>query len=284
MVNGHDIRSLLTLACLSAILAGCPRPAEAELPLYEEIFLAQRREPPEPAGRGNWTLDRVISDDVEEGDAVEMQIPPDPSVAWRSLIASSRSESVGKASRGRLKHGRRMPGRGEGFVRKNDKAAWGTDETVALISWAALEMTRRYPGTVPMVVGDLSDEDGGRLRPHLSHQSGRDADVGYYFLGNKRVTHFRTATRKDLDAEKTWTLLELLIATGQVQYFFIDRRLHKPLFRHALAMGWTEVEARKLFEAPIGRAKRSGIIRHIPGHKHHFHVRFRCPEGDDRCK
>ena len=214
----------------------------------------------------------------------EMPAVPDPTVAWRSLVTSSRSESMGKASEGRLKHGRRMPRRGQGFVRKNDKAAWGTDETVALLSWAAAEMTRRYPGTVPMVVGDLSDEDGGRLRPHLSHQSGRDADVGYYFKGNKRITHFRSATRKDLDAEKTWTLLDLLLATGQVQYLFVDRRFHKLLFRQAMAMGWAEAEARKLFEAPVGRAKRSGVIRHIPGHKHHFHVRFHCPEDDGRCR
>jgi len=108
--------------------------------------------------------------------------------------------------------------------------------------------------------------------------------VGYYFVGNPRLTHFRTANSDDLDAEKTWTFLELLMSTGQVQYFFIDRKLQKPLFHQALAMGWTEDEARHIFEAPIGPAKRSGIIRHIPGHKHHVHIRFRCPNGDDRCR
>ena len=107
--------------------------------------------------------------------------------------------------------------------------------------------------------------------------------MGYYFTGNKRVTHFKTATRQDMDAEKTWTYLELLLSTGQVQYFFIDRKLHTLLFEQALEMGWSEDEARDLFEAPIGKAKRSGIIRHISGHKHHLHVRFRCPEDDERC-
>lgn len=279
-----DYRPLLILAFLAVTLIGCPRPAEAEvdLPLYEEILMAQRQEPPEPSG-GNWTLDRVLSDDVEEGDSISVPILPDPAVAWRSLAAGARSKSIGSASKGRLKHGRFMPKKGAGFRRKNEKAPWGTDETVALLTWAAAEMTRRYPGTVPVVVGDLSDEDGGRLRPHLSHQSGRDADVGYYFKGNERVTHFKTATRADMDAEKTWTLLELLLSTGQVQYLFIDRKLHKPLFRQALAMGWSDAEARQLFESPIGKAKRSGVIRHISGHKHHFHVRFRCPDDDERC-
>jgi hypothetical protein len=283
MKLGPNIRVLLAVACLP-VLAGCPRPAEADLPLFEEIFLAQKPEPPAPSGQENWTLDRVISDDIDDQDVVEMPPPPDPAVAWRTLMLGSRSQSIGKSSKGRLSHGRRMPKRGDGFMRKNDKAAWGTDETVALLSWAATEMTRRFPGTVPMVVGDLSDEDGGRLRPHLSHQSGRDADIGYYFIGNKKLGHFKTATRENLDVEKNWTLIELMLSTGQVQYLFIDRRFHKLLFRQALVMGWTEEEARRLFEAPIGKARKSGIIRHIPGHKHHLHVRFRCSHGDDRCK
>jgi len=280
---GPIIRILLCVACLP-VLAGCPRPAEADLPLFEEVFLAQKPEPPTPAGPENWTLERVISDDVEDGDLIEMPPPPDPAVAWRSLMLGSRSESVGKSSKGRLKHGRQMPKRGPGFMRKNDKAAWGTDETVAILSWVAVEMTRRFPGTVAMVIGDLSDEDGGRLPPHLSHQSGRDADIGYYFTGNKKLGHFKTATRKNLDVEKNWTLIELMLNTGQVQYLFIDRRFHKLLFRQAKEMGWPEEDARRLFEAPIGKAKKSGIIRHIPGHKHHLHVRFRCPADDDRCK
>jgi hypothetical protein len=284
MMYGPDIRLVLTLACLTA-LAGCPRPAEADLPLFEEVFLAQKPDPPAQPGGENWTLDRVISDDIIHEDAVEAPPPPpNPAVAWRSLMLGSRSESVGKSSKGRLQHGRQMPRRGDGFLRKNDKASWGTDETVALLSWAAMEMTRRFPGTVPMVIGDLSDEDGGKLRPHLSHQSGRDADIGYYFVGNQKLGHFKTATRENLDAEKNWTLIELLISTGQVKYLFVDRRFHKILYRQALEMGWSEDEARALFEAPIGRAKKSGMIRHIPGHKHHLHVRFRCSEGDARCK
>ncbi len=276
-------RLFLALVCLP-VLAGCPRPAEADLPLYEDVFLAQKPEPPARPRNENWTLDSVLSDDVDDDDSVAIPPPPDPAIAWKALLLGSKSKSVGKSSKGRLKHGRQMPKRGDGFLRKNDKAAWGTDETVALLSWVAMEMTRRYPGTVPMVVGDLSNEGGGRLRPHLSHQSGRDADIGYYFVGNERVRHFRTATRKDLDVEKTWTLIELLISTGQTQYLFIDRRFHKLLHRQAIAMGWAEVEARRLFEAPIGKAKKSGLIRHIPGHKHHLHVRFRCPKDDERCK
>ena len=281
---GTDIRLLLALLCRPAALTGCPRPAEAVLPLYEEVFLAQKPDPPSPTRGGNWTLDRVLSDDVD--DEVAPAPPPlsNPAEDWKALLRGSRSQSVGKASKGRLKQGLQMPRRGDGFVRKNDKAAWGTEETVALLTWAAAEMTRRYPGTVPVVMGDLSSEEGGRLRPHLSHQSGRDADVGYYFLGNPKLSHFRTATREDLDVEKTWTFLELLISTGQVQYLFVDHRFHKLLFKQAVAMGWTDEEARSLFEAPIGKAKRSGIIRHIPGHKHHVHVRFRCPEGDEDCR
>ena len=278
-------RVVVALGFFLFLASGCPRPAEAEPPFFEEIYFAQKPDPPRPPGGENWSLDRVLSDDVDDTDAPAVPVSRlDPAVAWRAFLGETQSESIGAASRGSMKHGRLMAKRGTGFLRKNDKAAWGTDETVALLTWGLDEMTSRYPGTVPLVIGDLSAEEGGRLRPHLSHQSGRDADVGYYFVGNRRLTHFRTATRDDMDAEKTWTFLELLMSTGQVQYYFIDRKLHKPLFRQALAMGWTEDEARRIFEAPIGPANHSGIIRHVPGHKHHVHIRFRCPSGDDRCR
>jgi murein endopeptidase len=194
------------------------------------------------------------------------------------------SESVGPPNKGKLKGARRQPDKGRGFVRKNDHGPFGTDETVALLTWACARMDEMYPGTAPAVMGDISNEGGGRMRPHKSHQSGRDADVGYYFLGNVTLTHFKDASPDTLDAEKTWSLIELFLSTQQVEYFFIDRRLQPLLYKEALARGWKEEELKKLFEAPVGAQAGSGTIRHQKGHLHHLHVRFKCPENDSRCK
>ncbi len=289
-----NARSLTPLALLTALLlpscvtASAAGPADDE-PLYEELFRAERErmtdEPP-PSRYDRVTLrgnsgagtpqnrDQTpyeYTDDYEPWAAM-----PDPTGAD--------SQSVGRCNSGRLANGRVLPREGPGFLRKNDKAAFGTDETVALITWACAQMERLFPGTVPMVVGDLSAETGGRLRPHKSHQSGRDVDFGFYLVGNQKLTYFRDATPKNLDVEKTWTFIELLIITGQVEYIFIDRSLHAILYDEAVLRQWDPVELQSIFEAPLGAASKRGIIRHAKGHKHHMHVRFYCAEGDQECE
>jgi len=152
------------------------------------------------------------------------------------------------------------------------------------VLWAASRMADMYPGTVPLIVGDLSAEKGGRLRPHSSHQSGRDVDLGYYFAGNEAMDRFADATGENLDAEKTWTLIDLLLSTHRVEYIFIDRSLHETLYKEAVRRGWGEDELEQIFEAPVGESVRSGVIRHQKGHRHHLHVRFACDESDKECK
>jgi murein endopeptidase len=134
------------------------------------------------------------------------------------------------------------------------------------------------------LIGNLSLEKGGRLRPHASHRSGRDVDIGYYFRDNEYCRSFVDASPDTLDVEKTWTLIELLLSTSQVEYLFVDRTLQGPLYEEALRRGWAESELQELFEAPVGARSRCGIIRHSRGHKHHLHVRFKCAKNDDRCK
>src|SRR4051812_25608345 len=50
---------------------------------------------------------------------------------------------------------------------------------VLMLERSAREVARFDKGSL-MVVGDLSSRDGGPLAGHVSHQSGRDADVGFY--------------------------------------------------------------------------------------------------------
>jgi murein endopeptidase len=34
----------------------------------------------------------------------------------------------------------------------------------------------------------------------------------------------------------------------------------------------------------VGSKKRWGLIDHLGGHADHYHIRIRCPKGDDQCK
>ena len=193
---------------------------------------------------------------------------------WRKV-----SQSVGSASRGSLDDGRRLPAAGPGF-RHVGRNPFGTDETVVYLQFAAWAVELLFPKSAPVVIGDISRDGGGHLSPHRSHQSGRDADVGYYARDNKALRHF-AVLRDRLDAEKTWTFVEALLRTRQVQYIFMDRRIQEDLYDHARKSGWSPRVLDGLFQYPAG-SKRS-VIRHLHGHADHMHVRFRCPPEDADC-
>jgi murein endopeptidase len=283
---GRTLQLLTGLPAILVLLYGqpsCAHQHKEDPPLYEELLFAELQEDrPEPTVE--FPFDGLIDDEVsgEEGQlAVALTRPR--ALSWREFTTESRSESVGKPNDGYLRHGREMPREGTGFYRKNDRAPFGTDEAIAIVLWACSEMVRLYPGTVPAVIGNLSKEGGGRLKPHKSHRAGRDVDIGYYFNENQFVRGFTDATPDTMDAEKVWTLVELFLSTYQVEYIFIDQTLQEPLFEEALRRGWTESELEEIFEAPLGARPKHGLIRHSRGHKHHLHVRFKCDKSDGRC-
>ncbi len=267
MIERRHIISFV-VATLSVFTMGIA--AQAKEPLEDSINRVHKK-------RSNWRLDSILRDDFEDN------YREDEVAGWQAFLESTGSQSIGSASGGRLADAREIPKDNSVYIRKNRDGIFGTDETVAILQWLAHSMQIRYPGTVPMVIGDLSRKGGGSFKPHLSHQSGRDVDIGYYLAGNTKAKRFKHATRQNFDLEKNWAMVELLLKTGRVQYLFIDRKLHKLLFEKALEMGWNEEETRKLFEAPIGRRPKSGIIRHVKGHINHIHVRFHCPSNDKSC-
>ncbi len=202
---------------------------------------------------------------------------------WRVDPEERRASSVGAPNDGRLKGGVRLPAEGPGFLRRKRGSQWGTDETIALTTWAAGRMAEAFPGTAPLVVGDISRAKGGRIRPHRSHQSGRDVDIAFPEKGNRDRTRFNGKLRAGgVDFDKAWFVLESLLLTDRVEYIFADRKLLGPLAKAARRAGWPESELDPLILMPGEKGYR-GIIRHAPGHGAHFHVRFKCPEGDDAC-
>lgn len=180
--------------------------------------------------------------------------------------------SVGEASWGRLINGVQLPEFPS--VRVRAASNFGTPETVASIIYAVQKVRATHPDTPPLVIGDLSRERGGRFRPHKSHQAGRDADIGYYIVGQKPGV-FADATPDNLDVPRTWTFIEALMEDDKVEYLFIDRRLHRPLYDYARDVA--QVDEDRLRDIFAMARARTGIIRHVRGHRNHMHVRFRSP-------
>lgn len=192
------------------------------------------------------------------------------------------SRSIGKPNQGGLKNGKCIPKFGKGYIHVGE-ANCGTDETVTILMFAINEVLKEYPDTAPIVIGALSKPDGGRHRPHKSHRSGRDVDIGFYRKDNRPQRSFEPIHPSEVDWDKTFFLLANMISTGKVQYVFVNHSISPFLYEAAERMGYDEEQLSYLFQYPRGRKEKVGIIRHARGHTRHMHVRFVCPEGDDQC-
>jgi murein endopeptidase len=158
---------------------------------------------------------------------------------------------------------------------------FGTDECVIYLQFAAWAVQAMFPESAPIIIGDLSSEGGGHLDPHRSHQSGRDSDVGWYRSDNKALRWFKELPGDQLDVEKSWVFIEALLRTNAVKYIFIDRAIQERLYRQAIQYGWSDLSLQRVFQYPSGQ--RRTLVRHEPGHKNHFHVRFKCSRDDSDC-
>jgi hypothetical protein len=165
---------------------------------------------------------------------------------------------------------------GPGYIVKKPVFAWGTPRTVHLLREAARLYTRKIHDGPPIRIGDISKREGGAFPPHLSHQTGRDVDIGYILQGTQsEVTRFLPATPSNLDVERTWALVDALVATDGVAHIFMDYAVQAMLYEHARAQGVDPQQLRRLFQYPHGRYAWNGIIRHWKGHHDHLHVRFK---------
>ena len=182
--------------------------------------------------------------------------------------------SVGKANRGRLLNGVHLP-QSDRWTLQSEEHAWGTPALVNCLERAVEAVHARFPNTPPLDIGDLSREEGGYLRGHRSHQSGLDADIGFYYLNDE--PWYTKANRRNLDVERTWVLVRTLATDCDAEYLFVDLRIQALLREHAEKIGEAPEWLDELFSK--GRNK-PGIIRHTWGHQTHIHYRV----FDDRAQ
>ncbi len=229
-------------------------------------------------------LARAILQDVAEqhaeDPAEEMAAsasPPPPLNPAPKVVTPSRSVSIGKPQAGWLVRAARLHPTGRIKSRKHTN--FGTEECVEAISEGVDAVHAKFANTPRLFVGDLSGKGGGRLKRHLSHQAGRDADIGYFFKKNQ-PDRFVRARSNTLDAARTWVLLESMLADDKVEIAFIDYRLQRPLYKYAKDVAKVPAEElTRVFQYPNGRSHRDSILRHLRGHADHMHIRFRSPRA-----
>ena len=197
----------------------------------------------------------------------------------RKPIASYGPISVGHPSAGFLINGARMPA-GEGWVLSAPAHVYATTESIEQLSHCLTRMHTEYPGSPPVRLGSLSAKGGGKIPPHDSHRTGRDADV--YFFRQPGAKWFEAATQQDIDLQRTWALLRCFITDTDVDFVLIDQAVQPWLEEYALGAGEPAAWVQDLFhDAEKTRDGRDNyaVVRHAPGHVAHMHVRFVSPEA-----
>lgn len=199
-------------------------------------------------------------------------------------------QSMGSPRDGALLRPTQLPP-GRGYVIRNPQTAWGTANTIEHLK-AAIDAARaQHPDVHQLLVGDISTRRGGPLPGHQSHQAGRDVDLGLWYrpsVEDGAPRHFVEGSSKTLDRRATFDLVRALAATADepdgVELIVLDYNLQRVLRRAGQARGVPEVELEALFQFPHGPSSRHGLVRHMPAHRDHLHVRFKCPTGDRYCR
>jgi murein endopeptidase/LysM repeat protein len=192
-------------------------------------------------------------------------------------IATLGSMSVGTPSAGMLVNGRNAQ-KSELYVPVAQGTAWGTDETLGYLDAALAKVHAAIPGTPPLALGDISAERGGPISPHVSHQAGRDLDIGYFYRGEQRW--YRRGNAQNLDLPRNWAFVRALVTETDVDLIFIDHSIQALLKDYAIESG----EDRAWVEGLFGGSGQRAIIRHARGHATHIHVRFFNPIAQETAR
>ncbi len=229
--------------------------------------------------------------------AARLEVSVEDLMAWNGLTLKSKlrqgqtlvvyrpgqrpaPQSVGRPTNGTLAYGVHL-GDGPGYRLRFPKNAYGVEGVLKTLRSCAKRVRDSFPGTHDILIGDLSRPGGGRFPPHQSHQSGRDADVGYYLASNVQNATMHRMKPGDVDYAKTWALLKCHITTDRVSRVYMDRKIQIAMIewlRKKKAIDDGQVQ--RIFEVEGGD---EALIRHAKEHDTHFHVRFSCDANQTEC-
>lgn len=194
--------------------------------------------------------------------------------------------SVGMTHKGVLAGGAEMKaGPSWRFLRDNDRHH-ALPRFADAIARSAARVAAERPGAV-LTIGDLSAPHGGAILPHLSHRSGRDADLLLYVttlegapVPSPGFVHVEAdglawdpAGKRwyRFDVEREWLLVKALVLDddARVQWVFVSDTVRSMLLAWAQARGeGTETIWRAL--AVMAQPRPGGV------HDDHVHVRTAC--------
>jgi murein endopeptidase len=226
----------------------------------------------------------TVEDDPEDEEdapvAGNSEARPHPLDGWSDArlgkavaaeLASLGSISLGQPSGGLLLNGVQAT-ECEHYKPVAPAGAFGTEETLSYLRTAIARVHREFPGTEPLSLGHISGPRGGRLSPHVSHQSGRDVDISFFYSSNAQW--YRRGTAENLDRARNWAFVRALVVETDVEMILVDQSILNLLYEFAKSKGEDAAWIESIFRGGGGQR---AILRHAPGHATHFHIRFYNP-------
>jgi len=255
----------------------------------EDWASVARRYAVRPGHLRSWNR-RELGRTLEPGERVRVWIDPIVYAAMldapryevdgRAALIPAGSHSVGTPQSGRLINAAALPP-GPGYEILYPHAAYGTTWTLRHLISALDQFHRRGAYHQDLIIGVISRKRGGRMGGHVSHQSGRDVDIR---LPVKRgVRRSQPAQGRRVDWSAAWALARALADSGGVKLILLSYGAQRRLYRQARREGASEALLADLFQYPRPIGSDNGLIRHSPGHKGHFHVRFGCGPHEPEC-
>jgi penicillin-insensitive murein endopeptidase len=196
------------------------------------------------------------------------------------------SLTIGHPNEGSQVRAKRLTNTRELKVRASShERSYGHPALVLMLWRSASDVAKAAPGSV-LLIGDLSFQSGGPISGHRSHQSGRDADVGFYVVdgtGKRLPSHeyvafdgageAKNGGPLHFDDERNWMLVESWARDRRagLSHIFVSDPLKARLLRFARSRPrfapYVEQAAALLKQPEKGEA-----------HDDHFHVRITCPK------
>jgi murein endopeptidase len=204
-----------------------------------------------------------------------------------------RSFSIGYPNRGQLIGARSLAhqGRHHQILPRTIKRGyyWGTGQLVDVILQAAERVAQTHPKSI-LQIGNLSSARGGKITTSVSHQSGRDVDLGFFctdldgvavnpdgfpVFDGSRGERLDRSGQYLLDVPRNWAMIEALLTDpkARVQWLFLDTAIKRMLLEYAI---------RNQRDAAVVQQAEKVIVRPKDSspHNDHVHVRIFCSKRD----
>ncbi|MBQ9394721.1 MAG: HEAT repeat domain-containing protein [Proteobacteria bacterium] len=292
-MSNNTFRCLLTQTILFAALIypGCSSAQPQTQPTEKQPIISTAKENIQLKPRPNYISPEIQSLLLIDKAFKEARHPaPKPTRQFfMTPEEQGHSFSIGDTRDGYLVNGHPLPIPGN-IVRQlpvqyERGIAYATEDFIKLVTDTAAAMQKKYPGTV-MYLGNMSNREGGDIPYSVSHNSGRDGDIGFYYLTEKgKFAHPKNLykLRKNLtvntpdgvltfDLEKNTTLIELLLTHPKinVQFIFLAKYIRSAIHKELINRGASEDLLARFEETVQVQA----------AHNDHFHIRTYCSNSD----